>query len=369
MTLSMPYQISMIRRRPPEGCGVIEGSTPVVSFGDATHSRVATIGINPSKVEFLDPRGSFLPATHRRLATMASLGATSCESLADGQVAEIAEGCNRYFGVNPYDRWFGPFEEVLRAGLGVSYHEGSACHLDLVQWATDPVWGDLDKAQRRTLLADGVPHLRNQLATHRFDTVVVNGRQVWNQLVDTGLVEIVDEEKLPFGSAGTTNHVRIGRGCDTTFLGWTLNLQSSPGVRKVDREGLAAWLRDTVSTARPTTDPTRTIARSKTELVSILRDWLRTSSSETLASIDSYGGRAVIELHLNGDVVVLNADSSRAAVTAFVEWSDLHGAESPWRVLRGLRGKVNKVEFTDSGKATTGWYCYVRPAFEAEGTI
>jgi len=369
MTSIVPYQLPMIRRRPPEACGVISGSTPVVSFGDASRARVATIGINPSEVEFLDRKGSLLSETERRLATLRSLGATDCESLTDSQVAAVVDGCHRYFSGNPYVRWFGPFDEVLRAGLGVSYHEGSACHLDLVQWATAPVWGRLTRTQQRTLLAEGVPHLRAQLATHRFDTVVVNGRQVWNQLIDTGLVEIVGEEKLPFGSAGTTNNVRIARGCDTTFLGWTLNLQSSPGVRKVDRERLAAWLRDAVVTAPTPADPSRTSARSKTELVGILREWLRTSNSKTLASIDSYGGRSVIELQLGGDIVVVNADTSRAAVAAFVAWSDAHGAEAPWRVLRSRSGKVNKVEFTDSGKATPGWYCYVRPPFEAEGTI
>ena len=33
---------------PPEGCGVIDKTTPVVSFGDFTTAKIATLGINPS---------------------------------------------------------------------------------------------------------------------------------------------------------------------------------------------------------------------------------------------------------------------------------------------------------------------------------
>jgi hypothetical protein len=46
---------------------------------------------------------------------------------------------------NPYRRWFDPLDQALRAAFGVSYYAGTACHLDLVQWATTPVWNNRDR--------------------------------------------------------------------------------------------------------------------------------------------------------------------------------------------------------------------------------
>jgi hypothetical protein len=40
------------RPTPTDACVVLE-STPVVSFGDASKARVATLGLNPSRREFI----------------------------------------------------------------------------------------------------------------------------------------------------------------------------------------------------------------------------------------------------------------------------------------------------------------------------
>jgi hypothetical protein len=84
-------------------------------------------------------------------------------------------------------------DKVLRTGLGVSYYDGSACHLDLVQWATDPVWGKIpSSAAREALLEDGVPHLRAQLTRENVRLVLLNGRQVIDQVTSLGLAELID---------------------------------------------------------------------------------------------------------------------------------------------------------------------------------
>jgi hypothetical protein len=47
---------------------------------------------------------------------------------------------------------------LLSQAVGVSYSSRIACHLDLVQWATDPVWGKLgDRVGAEVLLAEGRP--------------------------------------------------------------------------------------------------------------------------------------------------------------------------------------------------------------------
>lgn len=55
---------------------MVEGSTPVVAFGDPTLATVATLGINPSASEFLKD-GALRTGAERRLATLESLGADS----------------------------------------------------------------------------------------------------------------------------------------------------------------------------------------------------------------------------------------------------------------------------------------------------
>lgn len=131
----------MIRRTPPEGAGVVPGSTPVVAFGDPDRARVATLGLNPSRREFLDRHGRLLDGSERRLATLASLRAVRLEDLGDKQVAEVITDCAGYFRRHPYRRWFDPLDRLLQSAAAASYYDSTACHFDLVQWATNPVWG------------------------------------------------------------------------------------------------------------------------------------------------------------------------------------------------------------------------------------
>jgi hypothetical protein len=50
------------RPLPPPNLCVVRGSTPVVSFGNAQCASVATLGLNPSRVEFLDKHGALWKA-------------------------------------------------------------------------------------------------------------------------------------------------------------------------------------------------------------------------------------------------------------------------------------------------------------------
>jgi hypothetical protein len=86
-----PYLAEMIRRPTPARSGVLAGTVPVVSFGDPTSSRVATLGINPSSAEFLS-KGVHFPVAKRRLATLQSLGATDNSTLTDDELFKVLTG-------------------------------------------------------------------------------------------------------------------------------------------------------------------------------------------------------------------------------------------------------------------------------------
>ena len=230
----------MVRREAPVA-EVVPESTPVVAFGDPFVATVATLGINPSLREFLG-RGKLLDGSSRRLATLRSLGAESLESLTDAQVLEVVEDCARYFDAdrNPYGRWFNSLDMVLRASVGASYYTGSACHLDLVQWATDPIWGELAERTREQLLAEGLPHLRALFTFGKTTLVLLNGRQVLDHVKSVGLVELSDCGTMPMGH--TTCSLYMGDGEGVQYVGWSTNLQGSRGVTNEFKSRLAAWV-------------------------------------------------------------------------------------------------------------------------------
>jgi hypothetical protein len=236
------YVVRMVRRSMPEGCSIVPASTPVVSFGDPTKARVATLGINPSDKEFLDKDGNLLVSSKQRLATLPFLGASRCEDLTDEQVQTVVEWCNNYFQCNWYKKWFGPIEQWILPRINASYMDGSACHLDLIQWSTSPVWQNLNQtSETRKLLDDGIEHLKAQLATENITTVIALGRTVWDQLLATKMCYVIDESKISICNGKASSTLRIGEGTGTRFVGWTSNLQSQP-LTKGDRETLGNWL-------------------------------------------------------------------------------------------------------------------------------
>ena len=153
------YVADRIRQPAPLGCNVIPGSTPVVAFGDPQHARVATLGLNPSRIEF-EERGVELDGPNRRFETLRSLGMATLKDANDTTFARVWGRCTSYFHGNPY-RWFDRLEDAL-AGVGASYFDDSACHLDLTQWATDPTWGKLTSKARQHLVAEDSDFLLTQ---------------------------------------------------------------------------------------------------------------------------------------------------------------------------------------------------------------
>ena len=243
MTPTLPNHIVERLRRPPSAPQIVAGSTPVLSFGNPSSATVATLGLNPSRQEFLDKDGRELTGAARRFETLASLGVSSLSSASHETLQRVVGACNGYFQANPYRRWFDQLEKILNR-VGASYYAGSACHLDLVQWATDPVWGEMkDRVPRDQLLADDASFLRQQLAARGFRLLLINGSgvsQVFERtfgltlrpaghVVDASVTARLSVGRLPFG---------------TRVIAWSVNLQSSFGVTNVLRAALAHRVAD-----------------------------------------------------------------------------------------------------------------------------
>lgn len=217
-----------IRRPMPANLAVVPGSTPVVSFGDFRKAKVATLGWNPSKNEFLERSGHELDGDDRRLETWHSIGLSLLQNPRQDAAELVWNGCQNYFHRNHY-HWFNKLEQVLK-GVGASYWDGTACHLDLVQWATNPVWRDLTDRQKQELLDADVPFLTEQLRRSAVRLLLLNGSGIINaceQLMG-GELRLVSQQR--------SGRVRLlaGNVSGTRVLGWNINLQSSRGVKNAE---------------------------------------------------------------------------------------------------------------------------------------
>lgn len=240
MATTIPSYVERRIRRPiPTDSCVVPGSTPVVSFGDASTATVATLGLNPSRVEFLDRNGHELMGPLRRLATNCSLGTTDLANVPLDVITRVLEDCNSYFQRNPYRQWFDQLELILNR-CGASYYNRSACHLDLVQWATDPTWGKLESVGlQKRLLADDAPFLIEQLRNENIRLLLVNGMSVLRQVRRIIACDLEEVESI-VGLAHRDTRLFLGTIFNRICLvAWSTNLQSSFGVTTELRDKLA----------------------------------------------------------------------------------------------------------------------------------
>ena len=218
----------------PVGCGVIEKTTPVVSFGDFTRAKVATLGINPSSAEFLSG-GKLIQGEKKRLKD---------EEFGPASAGDIWFQCRNYFSINPYMSWFGHLEDLLQK-VGASY-KTNACHLDLSPWATDPVFGNLTAEQQKVLLEHDRDFLNWQIVESPISTVLFNGATVYKTIekAQNYYLQKVGEIKYTSGGQTRTSDLINGDGPrGESFFGWTVNLQALKATNE-ERADVMAKLSD-----------------------------------------------------------------------------------------------------------------------------
>ena len=235
----------------------ISWASPVPSFGDPSTSHVASVGLNPSNREFVDQFGRELRGNLCRFHTLYSLGLESWTQVDTRHLQLIANSCRHYFKHNPYDRWFGKLEYLVSAING-SYYGAmpSACHLDLVPYATDRKWIDLTAQQRSLLLQMSGNTLGLLLRESSVRVLILNGASVvreFQRLVGKDLKrDYVASWSLPrkFGSdvrgvsfSGIVTAIRgVELGHRILVLGFNHNLQSSYGVSRRVVQSMYQWL-------------------------------------------------------------------------------------------------------------------------------
>ena len=235
---------------------VIPWACPVPYFGSALSADVATVGINPSNLEFVDKRGRELDGHDRRLPTLSSLGLSRWGDADSEHLRQIVASCDSYFENKPYVRWFRVLERVLGpAGCTYFGREPSACHLDLFAFATRHKWGSLSPRMRRTLLESTSEAFALLIRTIPAQVLVLNGKsvvQAFESLAQCSLQPVpVKSWDLPrtgdavsgfayVGSIGDMAGIPLGR--SIFVAGFNHNLQSSFGVTSMVIEEIGDWL-------------------------------------------------------------------------------------------------------------------------------
>lgn len=220
-----------ILRELPSGLNVVRESTPIVYFGHYNTATACTISLNPSSREFLDNSGNLLEGSMARLLSRRALCKEDSERLSIGDSEEVIQACETYFENRPYS-WFNKYEKFINH-YSYSYYDGSCVHLDLVQWATDPIWRFIPQACRTELLQQDTPLLLH-LLSNQFQHMFLNGETVVLELsskIDMGLSieELQYQNKRMKVYSGSYNDARV--------IGWSAYLQSArvPGYEDVDQ--------------------------------------------------------------------------------------------------------------------------------------
>jgi hypothetical protein len=237
--------------------GAIDWGSPIPSFGNLEIAKLATVGLNPSNREFVDIEGNELDGEFRRFHTLRSLGLTKWMEASDYHHTVILDFCFKYFERNPYDNWFKKLEYLI-SGANISYYSPSstACHLDLIPYATFNKWTDLTSQSKSRLLELSRDFLGLLLNASQLDILVLNGQSVVDKLEEMANVRFekiymenwnLPRKSLPevqgYSYQGVVEYlgeVRLKR--PVRVLGYNHNIQSSFGVTKGVQSAIRDWI-------------------------------------------------------------------------------------------------------------------------------
>lgn len=236
---------------------VIPWSSPVPSFGDPSRALVATLGLNPSNREFVDVDGNELRGPHRRFHTLGSLGLAQWSHATGRHLRMMLDSCRGYFTRNPYDSWFKKLDFVI-GGTRASYYDPrrSACHLDLIPYATSCKWTELRREERTSLLTVAGDTLALLLRDAPIRLLILNGASVISNFESVSGVRLEQEtmpawtlprrqapgvEGISFkGRVRTIAGMRLDR--EVLVLGYNHNIQSSFGVTREAVRAIRKWI-------------------------------------------------------------------------------------------------------------------------------
>ena len=232
---------------------IISWACPIPFFGDISRAKIATLGINPSNLEFVDDKNVELKTVSRRFNNLHSLNLNAWGEISDDNLTSIITDCTNYFNHNPYDRWFKKLDYLI-SGTSFSYYFPSveACHLDLVPFATKSKWSSLPTSEQNLLLNKSTPILFYMLQNFQIDTLILNGQSVVSQLQKVTNCVLNKEYKTQWNLKREGGNDVLGYSYQGTLeridkssikiLGFNHNIQSSFGITKEVQKSIRDWI-------------------------------------------------------------------------------------------------------------------------------
>jgi len=229
----------------------------VPCFGSLPSAVLATVGLNPSNREFVDLSGHELQGEARRFHTLKSLGLDRWSEVKEEHLHSMSVYCQQYFWRNPYNLWFKRLEHLV-SGISASYYarSGTACHLDLVPYATTSKWNTLKPFQRSALSDAAGDTLGQLIRDSSIRILVLNGTSVARQFEELSDVPLKKTEHKSWALARASGtpvtgfsyeamihrfaNVNLGRG--VLVLGFNHNVQSSFGISARVLSALRGWI-------------------------------------------------------------------------------------------------------------------------------
>ena len=236
---------------------IIPWASPVLSFGDIKRSKVATVGLNPSNLEFIDKYGSEINGPLRRFHTLKSLGISSWNDVEKNDLSKILDSYSKYFQNNPYDGWFKKLDYLISGGSSSFYFPNmGACHLDLVPFATSKKWSELSLEIKNKLLSLSGNSLGLLIRNSPIQYLLLNGKTVVDTFQRAAQVDLTEtpmpewalprksgEHVMGYAYEGIVDElfdVQFGR--SVKVLGFNHNIQSSFGVTNEVQYSIRQWV-------------------------------------------------------------------------------------------------------------------------------
>jgi len=254
MNIKRPDVVLRRMNQPHKSWCVVPKTTPVPFFGNIELAKSLSVGINPSLNEFLSKNGKLLTSTNKRLEDHETLGILESEyyeQVGFENAKKIYDSCVNYFAKNPYN-WFEKIESTINSAFNTSFYNNSAAHLDLVQWATNPIWSSLEKKDLTTarhLIEIEKPWLLEHLSWLRKNNpqltyIFLSGRTVISNLTEELNLELSGTTKVE--GKNRQNELFIGVFEGIKVFGSTMNVPDSH-TSNSHRLYLNQWLRDKIT--------------------------------------------------------------------------------------------------------------------------
>ena len=213
------FLIDRVSKAIDKNLNITEGSVPIPFFGDYEKAKSGT-----SDNEFHKKKGGRFVSYRNRLISRNDLNIKDEDTISESNCNIILKSCLKYFNHDPYKSWFDRYDVFLKC-FDISYYNGSVVHLDIVQWATSPVWRGLSNEIKDSLIKQDLPFLKKILEDKKFEYIFLNGRTTVDSIKSFLNIEFEVEKTVLFNNRNLTLY--YGKYANSKVIGWSNYLQSA----------------------------------------------------------------------------------------------------------------------------------------------